>query len=237
MTHSRPRPSHPDGRCAPAPTTSEPAFRCRVTRTTTAFARHSLLNRRRWTPPLSPPGSPACALACEPARRTCCAAERVLQVRQSLASGGSAPRHARLRLLRGCRARASHRHRLHRADSLLLGPGWPGRAVLRHPNAVCSLCHPATTPDFNSFVSAWRSRGLAGSPCTSVWTAGAIAYRCRTCQARSLLVPPCPLAPPGLTRAQQTNDSSAICVSCFKAGGHEARGVRGQCGCVSHVCP
>jgi len=61
---------------------------------------------------------------------------------------------------------------------------------------------------FASFVEAWCLRGLAGSPCTSVWAVGAIAYRCRTCQ---------------------TNDSSAICVSCFRAGGHEARGQPAAC--------
>jgi G3E family GTPase len=37
-------------------------------------------------------------------------------------------------------------------------------------------------------------------PCTAVWTAGAIAYRCKTCAETS---------------------SSAVCVACFKAGGHE----------------
>lgn len=94
--------------------------------------------------------------------------------------------------------------------------------------------------DFESFIETWRNRGLAGSPCTSVWTAGAIAYRCRTCQV--------PTATSHSLRTKQesfnercisftdlrasrpqTNDSSAICVTCFKAGGHE---VRPHCGSV-----
>ncbi|QDZ25745.1 hypothetical protein A3770_18p82630 [Chloropicon primus] len=37
-------------------------------------------------------------------------------------------------------------------------------------------------------------------PCTTIWNAGALAYRCRTCQ---------------------VNDSSAICPECFAAGDHE----------------
>ncbi|MEW5302971.1 MAG: hypothetical protein WDW36_005706 [Sanguina aurantia] len=43
--------------------------------------------------------------------------------------------------------------------------------------------------------------GTGNGPCTAVWTAGTIAYRCRTCQ---------------------TSASSAVCISCFKAGGHDA---------------
>ena len=40
----------------------------------------------------------------------------------------------------------------------------------------------------------------AGAPCTHVWLAGAVAYRCRTCQ---------------------TGESSSVCVACFRAGDHE----------------
>ena len=43
---------------------------------------------------------------------------------------------------------------------------------------------PPGPQTFDEFLEGWRSRGLAGTPCTSVWTVGAIAYRCRTCQAR-----------------------------------------------------
>ncbi|KAK9808772.1 hypothetical protein WJX72_003285 [[Myrmecia] bisecta] len=44
-----------------------------------------------------------------------------------------------------------------------------------------------------------ETKGRRG-PCTAVWRAGAIAYRCKTCQ---------------------TSQSSAVCLSCFKGGGHE----------------
>ena len=41
---------------------------------------------------------------------------------------------------------------------------------------------------------------VGDGPCTTIWNAGALAYRCRTCQ---------------------VNDSSAICPDCFNAGDHE----------------
>jgi hypothetical protein len=43
---------------------------------------------------------------------------------------------------------------------------------------------PRCAADFDAFLESWRSAGLLGTPCTSVWTVGAIAYRCRTCQVR-----------------------------------------------------
>ena len=73
---------------------------------------------------------------------------------------------------------------------------------LRASEAALLTADKQGETSFPAFVESWRCRGLAGSPCTSVWAVGAIAYRCRTCQ---------------------TNDSSAICVACFKAGGHEVR--------------
>jgi hypothetical protein len=56
------------------------------------------------------------------------------------------------------------------------------RAAVADPRAPL----PPGTQTFDEFLEGWRSRGLAGTPCTSVWTVGAIAYRCRTCQARGL---------------------------------------------------
>ncbi|XP_024384261.1 E3 ubiquitin-protein ligase PRT6 isoform X2 [Physcomitrium patens] len=49
----------------------------------------------------------------------------------------------------------------------------------------------------DSYLDYFKAQGQ--SQCTNVWSKGIIAYRCRTCQ---------------------TNDSSAICVVCFKKGNH-----------------
>ncbi|GIL45679.1 hypothetical protein Vafri_2876, partial [Volvox africanus] len=52
---------------------------------------------------------------------------------------------------------------------------------------------------FDAYLAALAPKDCGGQ-CTAIWPAGALAYRCRTCQLTS---------------------SSAVCVSCFKAGGHE----------------
>jgi hypothetical protein len=53
----------------------------------------------------------------------------------------------------------------------------------------------------------------AGVPCTAVWLAGAVAYRCRTCQ---------------------TGEQSSICVTCFRSGnlheGHDTVVYRSETG-------
>jgi hypothetical protein len=51
------------------------------------------------------------------------------------------------------------------------------------------------------FLDEQKTAGSArGAPCTAVWMAGAVAYRCRTCQ---------------------TGEQSSVCVRCFQAGNHE----------------
>ena len=51
------------------------------------------------------------------------------------------------------------------------------------------------------FLDEQKASGIArGAPCTAVWMAGAIAYRCRTCQ---------------------TGEQSSVCVACFRASDHE----------------
>ena len=71
--------------------------------------------------------------------------------------------------------------------------------------------HPGNVPPWRRHrhhADAWRcfldeqkAAGIArGSPCTAVWMAGAVAYRCRTCQ---------------------TGEQSSVCVRCFRAGNHE----------------
>ncbi|GIL94355.1 hypothetical protein Vretimale_583, partial [Volvox reticuliferus] len=52
---------------------------------------------------------------------------------------------------------------------------------------------------FDAYLAALAPKDCGGQ-CTAIWPAGALAYRCRTCQLTT---------------------SSAVCVSCFKAGGHE----------------
>lgn len=70
---------------------------------------------------------------------------------------------------------------------------------------VCSqhceeiLCSISGHDSYDSLLTDLEPK-KGGGPCTAVWTAGTIAYRCKTCQITS---------------------SSAVCVSCFKAGGHE----------------
>ena len=51
------------------------------------------------------------------------------------------------------------------------------------------------------FLDEQKAAGIArGAPCTAVWMAGAVAYRCRTCQ---------------------TGEQSSVCVRCFRASDHE----------------
>jgi hypothetical protein len=64
----------------------------------------------------------------------------------------------------------------------------PARARLELRARVLRGYTYASHAGFAAYLDMWRSRGLAGTPCTSVWTVGAIAYRCRTCQARTSAV-------------------------------------------------
>ena len=52
---------------------------------------------------------------------------------------------------------------------------------------------------FAAYLERLRAASSLGSPCTTVWMSGSVAYRCRTCQ---------------------TGEASSICVACFKAGNH-----------------
>ena len=58
-----------------------------------------------------------------------------------------------------------------------------------------------------------RESKRTGVPCTAVWLAGAVAYRCRTCQ---------------------TGEQSSVCVSCFRSGnlheGHDTVVYRSETG-------
>lgn len=63
-----------------------------------------------------------------------------------------------------------------------------------------ALCRAAAVRDYSAFLQLLSPSSSAGC-CTHVWKAGAIAYRCRTCQLTA---------------------SSAVCPACFKAGGHES---------------
>jgi hypothetical protein len=62
------------------------------------------------------------------------------------------------------------------------------------------LCRASGHASYAELLASLQPRE-GGAQCSNVWTAGTIAYRCRTCQ---------------------TNPTSAVCVQCFKAGGHEA---------------
>ncbi|KAG0562955.1 hypothetical protein KC19_9G186000 [Ceratodon purpureus] len=71
----------------------------------------------------------------------------------------------------------------------------PEGAVERLASHERLMCPPQMT--FPQYLDALQSTGQA--QCTTVWTKGTVAYRCRTCQ---------------------VNDSSAICVGCFLKGEH-----------------
>ena len=100
--------------------------------------------------------------------------------------------------------------------------------------ALCSACEPAIAGAFEtlrggeaqgsdasrgdahaSYVRKLRERESrrSGAPCTAVWLAGAVAYRCRTCQ---------------------TGEQSSVCVACFRAGnlheGHDTVVYRSETG-------
>lgn len=62
--------------------------------------------------------------------------------------------------------------------------------------AACSGAPGGSMDSLLSMLAPAQGHG----PCTNVWTAGTVAYRCRTCQVTA---------------------TSAVCVACFKAGGHE----------------
>jgi hypothetical protein len=69
-----------------------------------------------------------------------------------------------------------------------------------HQDTEALLCRAGGHATYSSLLASLQPR-QGGAQCSSVWTAGTIAYRCRTCQ---------------------TNPTSAVCVGCFRAGGHEA---------------
>ena len=66
-----------------------------------------------------------------------------------------------------------------------------------------SKCEPIIAGDHAgghaAFLASLRASAPT-SPCTRVWMAGAVAYRCRTCQ---------------------TGEQSSVCVRCFKSGDHD----------------
>ena len=71
------------------------------------------------------------------------------------------------------------------------------------------------TIDHDSYLRRLKLRESrrTGVPCTAVWLAGAVAYRCRTCQ---------------------TGEQSSVCVSCFRSGnlheGHDTVVYRSETG-------
>nr|XP_024380592.1 E3 ubiquitin-protein ligase PRT6-like isoform X4 [Physcomitrium patens]PNR51519.1 hypothetical protein PHYPA_010706 [Physcomitrium patens] len=77
--------------------------------------------------------------------------------------------------------------------SELFTPGAVPEILRNHENRMC-----LPTLSFSQYLDYLQARGQAN--CTTVWTKGTVAYRCRTCQ---------------------VNDSSAICVSCFLKGDHK----------------
>ena len=52
--------------------------------------------------------------------------------------------------------------------------------------ALCAGCG-GSAPSFDDLLALLRN--ARGAPCVTVWTAGALAYRCRTCQARARAPP------------------------------------------------
>eukprot|EP00740_Mantoniella_antarctica_P012148 CAMPEP_0181387676 /NCGR_PEP_ID=MMETSP1106-20121128/23861_1 /TAXON_ID=81844 /ORGANISM="Mantoniella antarctica, Strain SL-175" /LENGTH=157 /DNA_ID=CAMNT_0023508101 /DNA_START=180 /DNA_END=649 /DNA_ORIENTATION=+ len=64
-------------------------------------------------------------------------------------------------------------------------------------------CEPLIAGNFpggySKYLEDLRAASSLGSPCTTVWMAGSVAYRCRTCQ---------------------TGEQSSVCVACFKGGKH-----------------
>ena len=168
--------------------------------------RQTMRHRSWWLP-----GRPASTRGCARVRRSCCAAAPA-QVRAACAmrSRGVAPRAAPTEALPRARRRRlaplRRRETAHccRLRARAASHGQYTDACLRPRSAVTPRADELAVPSFDEFLERWRSAGLAGTPCTSVWTVGAIAYRCRTCQARDdALTPqrqPLPL-PPALTRA------------------------------------
>ena len=152
--------------------------------------RRQMMPHRSWWLP----GRLASTRGCARVRRSSCAAAPA-RVRAACAvrGRGVAPRaaptealpRARRRRLAPLRRRETAKHcRMHaRAAS-------HGQYILTPLRVLApTLYFPVApradeSPSFDEFLERWRSAGLAGTPCTSVWTVGAIAYRCRTCQAR-----------------------------------------------------
>ena len=68
---------------------------------------------------------------------------------------------------------------------------------------LTNVCEPIIAGDHpgghDAFLAHLRAASSTGAPCTAVWMAGSVAYRCRTCQ---------------------TGEQSSVCVSCFRAGDH-----------------
>lgn len=74
-------------------------------------------------------------------------------------------------------------------------------------HALTHLCEPIVANDYTQGghreylkrLDLESKTSTQHAPCTAVWLAGSVAYRCRTCQ---------------------TGEQSSVCVACFKAGNH-----------------